>query len=146
MPIVEYPYLEIPAPPSAPFPNGQLFRRPLLVATLTAETTGKILRCLVCPDSGADYCLFPTSFAALLGLDVLTMPKNLTIGVGSSANTTYYGTLGIDVGMGIAFKSYVGFTTGLDSVGLGLLGQAGFFEYYNVTFRYKDRRFIIEST
>ena len=73
------------------------------------------------------------------------MPKNLTVGVGSSANTTYYGDLEIDLGYGIRFRSYVGFTSGLDQVGYGLLGQAGFFEYYKVHFHHRERRFCIET-
>jgi len=51
----------------------------------------------------------------------------------------------IDLGSGIAFTSYVGFTQGMDQVGLGLLGQAGFFEYYKVDFIYSKLSFTIET-
>ncbi|MFP5205387.1 MAG: hypothetical protein ACLGSH_08540 [Acidobacteriota bacterium] len=90
--------------------------------------------------------MFPASFAAVLGIDLLTLKKNLTGGVGTSANTTYYTDLVIDLGSGISFKCYAAFTPGMDLHGLGLLGQAGFFEYYNVAFYHKQRKFTIETT
>jgi hypothetical protein len=100
---------------------------------------------MVLPDSGADACLFPLSLAILLKLDVLNLPKALTGGVGSQANVTYYDTITVDLGNGIAFSSYAGFTQGLDPIGLGLLGQAGFFEYFRVEFQHKQKLFTIET-
>jgi hypothetical protein len=100
---------------------------------------------MVLPDSGADACLFPLSLAILLKLDVLKLPKALTGGVGSQANVTYYDTIAIDLGSGIAFTAYSGFTNGVDSIGLGLLGQAGFFEQFRVEFQHKQKVFTIES-
>ena len=97
------------------------------------------------PDTGADACLFPLSLAILLKLDVLKLPKALTGGVGSNANTTYYDTITIDLGSGIVFSAYTGFTQGMDQMGLGLLGQDGFFEYYRVEFLLSKNVFTIES-
>jgi hypothetical protein len=68
-------------------------------------------------------CLFPLSLAILLKIDVLALPKAFTGGVGSQSNSTYYDSLTIDLGNGIDFTSYVGFTQGMDAVGFGLLGQ-----------------------
>jgi hypothetical protein len=44
-----------------------------------------------------------------------------------------------------AFKTYAGFTPGMDNQGIGLLGQTGFFENFRVTFDHKARIFTIES-
>lgn len=145
MPIVEFQYFPVPIPPTEPFPTGQVALRPMAIAIIKAST-GKHLRCFVCLDSGADSCVFPTSFASVLGLDILQMKKQLTGGVGTSANQTYYDYLEIDLGRGIQFKSYVGFMPGLDGQGIGLLGQAGFFSYYNVCFYQKQLKFTIETT
>jgi hypothetical protein len=98
----------------------------------------------VLADTGADACLFPMSLAFMLKLDVLRLPKEMTGGVGSRANLTYYDNLTIDMGHGIVFTAYAGFTQGMDAVGLGLLGQSGFFDAYNVEFRHCDMVFIIE--
>jgi hypothetical protein len=145
VPIVEFRYLPIPIGPTEPFPNGQVALRPMTIATLRASN-GRTLRCIVLLDSGADSCVFPTSFASVLGLDILTMKKQLTGGVGTSANQTYYDYLDINLGSGIQFKSYVGFIPGLDGQGIGLLGQSGFFNYYNVCFYQKQFKFTIETT
>jgi len=85
------------------------------------------------------------TLAIMLKLDVLQLPKALTGGVGSQTNTTYYYRLSIDMGSGIAFDAYAGFTQGMDSVGLGLLGQSGFFERYTVEFRHSDKTFSVET-
>jgi hypothetical protein len=145
MAIVEFPFIPIPIGPTDPFPKGQVALRPMVFATLTAAN-GKTLRCIVCLDSGADSCVFPTTFASVLGLDILQMKKQLTGGVGTSANQTYYDNLEIDLGSGIKFNSYVGFIPGLDAQGIGLLGQSGFFNYYNVCFYQKKFKFTIETT
>jgi hypothetical protein len=113
--------------------------------------------CIVWPDSGADQCVFPVSFAIALGLDPLTMKQQITGGVGNSGNVTYYEDLTIEVGqftnasgapsfqVQLSFQTYAGFTVGLDAQGLGLLGQCGFFENYHVTFEHKSRQFHIDQ-
>jgi hypothetical protein len=97
------------------------------------------------PDTGADACLFPLSLAVMLQIDVLKLPKAMVRGVGNSANLTYYDKVSIDLGNGIAFTSYVGFSEGMAQVGLGLLGQAGFFEYYTVEFKHRERTYTIQT-
>jgi hypothetical protein len=139
-----FPYVAISLPPNQAYPQGATVFRPVTFATLTA-TNGQSIRCTVLPDSGADACLFPLSLAILLKLDVLNSPKALTGGVGSQANLTYYDTITIDLGAGISFSAYAGFTQGMDPIGLGLLGQAGFFEKRRVEFLHAKKVFTIES-
>jgi hypothetical protein len=138
-----YPYVAIALPANQAYPEGTTAFRPLTFATLRAAN-GQSIRCMVLPDSGADACLFPLSLAILLRLDVLNLPKALTGGVGSQANVTYYDTITIDLGNGIQFDAYVGFTQGMDPIGFGLLGQAGFFEKHRVEFQHTNRIFTIE--
>jgi hypothetical protein len=127
-----------------------------MLAQLTAAN-GKELRCLVWPDSGADACVFPASFATAMGLDLLQMPQNQTGGVGNTGNTTHYDNLSIEILTAtqdasgnwalkaeFSFTAYVGFTPGLEAQGWGLLGQAGFFERYQVTFDHAARLFHID--
>jgi hypothetical protein len=143
MPKISLPYTSFPIAASAAHPEGTLAYRPLAIATITASN-GNSLQSIVLPDTGADACLFPMSVAIMLKLDVLQLPKDMTEGVGSQANLTYYDHLTIDMGHGIMFTTYAGFTQGMDSVGLGLLGQRGFFDAYNVEFRHCDKVFVIE--
>ncbi len=77
--------------------------------------------------------------AIALKIDVLSLPNNLTSGVGSASNVTYYGNLTIDLGDDIAITSYVGFTEAMNMHGLGLLGQEGFFDAFDATFSHKNR-------
>jgi hypothetical protein len=118
--------------------------RPQRAATISMRS-GRSARFMVILDTGADSCVFPLSAAAILGLDLPNLRKAYTGGVGSQTNLTYYETVTIDLGDGIAFEVEAGFTKGLDAIGLGLLGQKGFFENYNVEFRHIDKVFLIES-
>ena len=140
---VVFPYVSIFLPPSAPHPSGIIAYRPVTVMTVTASN-GNSLRFLGLPDSGADACLFPLSVAIILQIDVLRLPKTMTGGVGTQSNVTYYDTVHIDLGEGIAFNAYAGFTEGMNSIGLALLGQSGFFEMFNVEFRHSQRIFTVE--
>jgi hypothetical protein len=144
MAIATFPYVALSLPADEARPHGLIAQRPLVFATVTASN-GESTRCIVMPDSGADACLFPLSLAILLKLDILKLPKAFTGGVGSSANTTYYDTINIDLGNGIAFSAYTGFTQGMDQMGIGLLGQDGFFEHYRVEFLLSKKIFTIES-
>jgi hypothetical protein len=144
MPRFTFPYIPFSIQPTDPFPNGQIAFRPYMLAVLRAAN-GKTLRCIVWPDSGADHCLFPVSFAQALGLDILAMKSQLTGGVGSTGNVTYYDTLEVDIGLGSAFSVHAGFTVGLEAQGIGLLGQAGFFERFNVSFSHKAKQFHIDT-
>jgi hypothetical protein len=115
-----------------------------MLAVLRAAN-GNNLRCIVWPDSGADHCLFPVSFALALGLDILTLKSQLTGDVGSTGNVTYYDTIEVDIGLGSPFNVHAGFTVGLEAQGIGLLGQAGFFERFTVCFSHTAKQFHIDT-
>lgn len=135
------PYAEISAPATDAFPVGRVFRRPVL--SLALQNGQNRLSCYGIVDSGADYCLFPRSFMQPLGLDPLTAPLDTTAGVGSTNLPTHFCNVVIDLGV-IQFPVYAGFTTGMDSLGIGLLGQAGFFERFKIAFDYANKLFTIE--
>jgi hypothetical protein len=143
MPRTTFPYVPFSVAANGAHPEGTTAHRPVALATITASN-GNSVRWVVMPDTGADACLFPLSLAIMLKLDVLQLPKDMTSGVGSQANLTYYDHLTIDMGEGIVFQAYAGFTQGLESVGMGLLGQSGFFDRYVVEFRHCDKVFLIE--
>ena len=142
MAIYDVPYTTYPLPATAAFPSGREAKRPVLVAKLT---NGKNqLSCVVLVDSGADYCAFPRSFMQPLGLDALISPVENTLGVSTSQVPTHFCNVIVDLGpMRIAV--YAGFTVGLDQIGMGLLGQSGFFDSFNVTFKHAEGIFRIET-
>jgi hypothetical protein len=79
-----------------------------------------------------------------LGLDPLSAPVEMTSGVGSVNNVpTHYCNVTIDLGVA-QFQVYAGFTSGMDQFGIGLLGQAGFFEKFKITFDYTQGLYMLE--
>jgi hypothetical protein len=93
-------------------------------------------------DSGADNCTFPRSFMQPLALDALNCPSETISGVGGNS-LSEYANVEIDFGP-FRITVYAGFTSGLDAVGFGLLGQAGFFDRFDVTFKHSQGIFQIE--
>ena len=118
--------------------------RPMVDSILLASN-GEAVQTSALADTGADLCLFPLDVAHFLRLDLARLPTSTTIGVGNTANLTYYDTLTVDLGNHVIFEARVGFTQGMNSAGFGLLGQQGFFENYNVEFRHRQRIFTVES-
>jgi hypothetical protein len=78
-----------------------------------------------------------------LGLDPLAAPVDMTSGVGSTNVPTHFVDVTLDFGP-TQFSVYAGFTTGLDQIGIGLLGQSGFFDRHKVTFDYQNKLFTVE--
>ena len=81
----------------------------------------------------------------MLGLNSLVAPVETLSGVASSGVPTHYFNVEIDLQGMVRFPVYAGFTSGLDDLGLGLLGQAGFFERFHVRFNLSERLYEIET-
>jgi hypothetical protein len=85
------------------------------------------LSCYSVVDSGSDHCMFPRQFLRMLDLNPLAAPAETISGLASTGVATHFFNLEIDLQGVLRFPVYAGFTSGLDDLGLGLLGQAGFF-------------------
>lgn len=142
MPAIEFPFSAHSLPSSDVYPDGHIAYRPVVICTITASN-GESVRFQAIVDTGADSCVFPNSVARLLKLDLDTLPGASTSGVGSSKNATRFAIVTIDLGDGIIFDAYTGFTPGLESIGVGLLGQDGFFENFDVAFSHKRKVFTV---
>lgn len=133
--------------PSEPFPAGQDVYRPLLKLHLSAPSTGNRITLTAVVDSGADHCIFPLAVATALGFNPLTLKKNMTGGVGNAANTTFYAPARLEIpviaGASLVVDVYAGFCAGVDSLGMGLLGQSGFFDRFTVTLDHRRQTFHI---
>lgn len=137
-------YTQVRLDASEPFPNGQDLYRPIVSLRVTAPSTGRQLRFSAVVDSGAGHRMFPSALAIALGLDPLTLKKNTTGGVGNTANPTYFADVRLEIPVtsgSLVLDVYAGFCTGVDALGMGLLGQAGFFERFKVTFDRRGRTF-----
>jgi len=80
-----------------------------------------------------------------LGLDPLASPVDGTTGVGSTNVPTHYANIGLDLQGVVQLIVYAGFTIGMDQLGIGLLGQAGFFETFKITFDYANKLYHLET-
>jgi hypothetical protein len=138
----QIPYRVFPCPPDVSFPAGHSAKRPVLRLDLLNGSAR--LPCYAIVDSGADHCTFPLSFALQLGLDPLTKPASSILGVGNGSVPTFYWPIKIEFPGVTTLDVYAGFTLGLDSVGLGLLGQCGFFDHVNVAFNHRSGLFAVE--
>lgn len=79
-----------------------------------------------------------------LGIDPLTAPVDMTSGVGTEGVPTHFADISIDLQGLIRFPVFAGFTSGLDPLAIGLLGQVGFFDRFNLAFRLSEKTCLIE--
>lgn len=142
MAVYPLPYGHYPVLASPAFPQGRIAPRPILKLTLV--NGARKFTCYAIIDSGADHCVFPRAFMQPLGLDPLATPIEMSSGIGTMAVPTHFANLILNVQGLFQFSAYVGFTTGLDALGVGLLGQTGFFDRFNIAFRLGEKKCLIE--
>ena len=122
--------------------------RPML--RLTLSNGPHRISCFGFVDSAADSCSFPRKLMEPLGINTEQIIP--TMGVGST-NQTYIHPVTIniaDIKDIEPFSIKAGFLDGLnewvyEGLGVGLLGQVGFFDHFKVSLDYRGKSFIIES-
>jgi hypothetical protein len=80
----------------------------------------------------------------LLGINPLRSPLEGRSGVGSTNVPTHFSNIVIDLRGAIQIPESTGFTPGMGRLGIGLLGQDGFFEAFKITFDYANRIYHLE--
>jgi hypothetical protein len=146
---VRFPYTSFSSGPDAAFPFRQDNQRPLLI--LVIQHGSKAVRTLAIVDSGADSCIFPASLARQLGISLPNPRPSVFSGTVSAPQTAYFEPLKARVWDPISksfvfdFDLYAGFCETLEHVGLGLLGQEGFFSRFVVSFDRQQSSFDINS-
>jgi hypothetical protein len=100
--------------------------------------------CYAIVDSGADDCMFPGVFAAQIGLEVTSGRPYRFSGAGSRGQLAYFFDIEVEIAGALKYKLPVGFTQALDASRVGLLGQNGFFDRFNVSFLLRQRKFVLE--
>jgi hypothetical protein len=101
-------------------------------------------------DSGADSCVFPASLAAPLGIALPNQRSCVFCGIGADAQVAFYEKIEMGLWdtaakkMGYRFAVYAGFCPSMEHVGMGLLGQDGFFSQFKVIVDYRAGCFDIE--
>jgi len=68
----------------------------------------------------------------------------MTAGIGAPSNPTHFSNITVDLGV-TQIPLYAGFMTAMDQLGFGLLGQAGFFEAFKISFDHASKLFHLET-
>jgi hypothetical protein len=133
----------LPAKPDAAFPQRTGVSRPIVALLLEKDDKQMIVFALV--DSGADSCVFPASVAETLGIPIPNQSVSVFSGSSDKPQIAYYEQIqasilpmdspGIEPNQpSLTFPLFAGFCDTLEHVGMGLLGQEGFFSRFGIHF------------
>ena len=142
MPAFSANYTLVPVQPSEAFPKRISTNRPYLRVTLLNGT--RDFSCYAIVDSGADDCMFPSVFAAQIGLELTSGRPYRFSGAGSRGQLAYFFDLEVEIVGVLKYRMPIGFTQAMDASRVGLLGQNGFFDRFNVSFLLRERKFVLE--
>ena len=149
---MKIPYSELPAKPNAAFPQRLAIDRPITALLLSKGDRSVLAYAIV--DSGADSCVFPASLATTLGITIPNERPALFSGTLDESQIAYFEEIQVTIlplesseitadQEPVTFPLYAGFCDTLEHVGLGLLGQEGFFSRFQVNFHAARRFFEI---
>jgi hypothetical protein len=114
------------------------FERPY--AEIRVSYRDRSRRYMVLVDSGADINVFSAELAAILGID-LKRGEALTVrGATGQSETFYVHPITLSVG-DVAFPTTAAFADVPHLELAGLAGQRGFFDWFDVSFRFRDGTF-----
>ncbi len=113
------------------------YYRPLIGVTLKNGSSS--MRYIALVDSGADFNLFHTDIASLLGINLNNIKQIDLYGVNDKKPLRGY-PAGVEIGLdGVFYSAMAVFSPDIAPNALSLLGQAGFFEKFIVQFDYQKR-------
>lgn len=116
--------------------TGPLKYGPVVPLRLKGRTGWFLFNSFV--DSGADYSVFDSSVASLLGLNLKSgVPKELTVGDGDKM-IVYLHKVPVRFS-GFFFDAKIAFSSHLGS-GFNLLGRATFFEKFRICFNDHEKK------
>lgn len=137
--VLKIPYTEVPTQRSAAFPGVISTHIPLVKVVFQYKNVRVPTYGLI--DSGASLTYVPTGIADALGIDWKACPECPVIGIAGSG-TGYVANVHLTViAAHHGWPAEVAFTPGIDRVGIALLGQYGFFDHCEVTFKARPREF-----
>ncbi len=136
---MKYPYLRYLVSPPTKKPSQYVYR-PVIPVKLILDKKMITFKALI--DSGADECIFPAWIAKTLGHNVYKGKQRIFSGIGGSVlaylHKTHIKLADID------FTADVFYSHEWDDMPFGLLGQAGFFLHFEITFNYKLKEIILK--
>lgn len=136
---LKFPYLKYIVTPPTKKPAGYVYR-PVIPIKLFLDKKAITFDALI--DSGADECTFPGWIAETLGHNVYKGKQKIFTGIGGSVlaylHKTHFRLNGIE------FMADVYYSYEWDDMPFGLLGQAGFFSHFDISFNYKKKEILLK--
>ena len=127
-----FPYLKTPKFKGV---GGDWRKRPLIPVSI--RNKGITVSYLALVDSGADFNVFHSDIASLLGVDLKMLKNKIPFGGIKKGNAQCKGYVAsVELGIGKDFydEAIVIFSDDISHNGYGILGQFGFFNYFKVIF------------
>ena len=123
---------------SEAFPKLDSSHYPIVDVTL--RYNGVEVSCPTVIDSGTHFSLFPFSLGEELGLEVAKGKKAIV----PPEELVFFWPLEVVLENRIVFPLYAGFSVYQDGRKVGLLGQLGFFDKFDVTFEQSKERILLK--
>ncbi len=95
--------------------------------------------------------MFPASFGRNLGIAIPNQNASVFSGTADAPQIAYYETVEASIwdvekkAFDLRFNLYAGFCESLEHVGLGLLGQNGFFSLFRISFDHAQTCFELQE-
>jgi hypothetical protein len=154
MPIYEaaksyrFPYTEVDGVgENSAFPGQSTVLRPYITVHLSKG--GSRVGTMAVIDSGADFCLFPSSWAEVLGITIPNVRWSEFRDATGNLRTAYFDVVELAVVNpythedSFMFQTDVGFSSELEDDGVAYLGHHGFFSNCRVLLNYREGFFEI---
>lgn len=126
--------------PDNSYPSGYI-SLPILPVRLFNSGNHTDVRCLL--DSGSDHSMFHSSVADVLGIDLAKGERRTYYGIANQAAVGFLHPIQLQIqGFSEAVDIKAAFTEDSD---IPLIGQIGFFDYYQVIFERYRGRFEVKS-
>lgn len=136
---IKFPYLRYLITPLS-VKSAQYIYRPVIPVKLSLGKQTITFDGLI--DSGADECTFPGWIAKILGHNLHKGNPKIFSGIGGSVLSYLHKThMWIN---GNEFTVDVYYSHEWDDMPFGLLGQAGFFVHFDISFRYKKKEIVLK--
>jgi hypothetical protein len=138
-----FPYYPVEIESSPAFPNGYVAYRPVISISLGYD--GKTVSEFYCVvDTGADYCMFPSDYLSVLGIDRDTLNTGPVHGIGEDKGVPF-ASVNLKVGLLGEWPVYAGFSDHWKGQNIGFLGYTGFLERFRVNLDPRNQTFQIED-
>jgi predicted aspartyl protease len=140
---MKFPFLKINASPCEAFPDRHSCWRPIIPIHLYSIDKNKKVHYYALLDTGADYNLFHADMAEIIGVEYGEGKRQTMFGIEGEGISSYFHDIIVEIG-GWKYKAYSGFSNfegekNLDKMPYGILGQAGFFDIFKVSFDYQKK-------